>query len=86
MGLTRVGPGDDHREATVTLGERGRVALREGAPLWDEGAAPDRGDAGRGGGADAAARAARRSVSFFALAVWPHQRGPTNVYAEKGDA
>ncbi len=36
MGLARVTPGADHREATVTLEERGRAALREGAPLWDQ--------------------------------------------------
>ncbi len=36
MGLAHVTAGADHREATVTLGERGLDALREGAPLWDE--------------------------------------------------
>jgi DNA-binding MarR family transcriptional regulator len=36
MGLVRVTPGEDRRQATVTLGERGAVALRDGAPLWDE--------------------------------------------------
>jgi DNA-binding MarR family transcriptional regulator len=35
LGLARVRPGADHREATVTLAERGAAALREGAPLWD---------------------------------------------------
>ena len=40
-------PGDDHREATVTLAKTGRAALREGAPLWDAGAAQDRSDAWR---------------------------------------
>ena len=36
MGLARVTPGEDHREATVTLDVGGLVVLREGAPLWDE--------------------------------------------------
>lgn len=36
MGLARVTPGEDHREATVTLDAGGLVVLREGAPLWDE--------------------------------------------------
>jgi DNA-binding MarR family transcriptional regulator len=36
MALVRVTPGEDHREATVTLGERGLAVLREAAPLWDE--------------------------------------------------
>jgi DNA-binding MarR family transcriptional regulator len=36
MGLARVTPGADQREATVTLDDRGRAALREGAPLWDK--------------------------------------------------
>lgn len=36
MGLARVTSGADHREATVALEERGRAALREGAPLWAE--------------------------------------------------
>jgi DNA-binding MarR family transcriptional regulator len=35
MGLIETGPGDDHREATVTLAESGRVVLRNGAPLWN---------------------------------------------------
>ena len=35
MGLIEVGPGDDHREATVTLAEGGRAVLRDGAPLWN---------------------------------------------------
>jgi DNA-binding MarR family transcriptional regulator len=35
MGLIEIGPGDDHREATVTLAEDGRDVLRIGAPLWD---------------------------------------------------
>jgi DNA-binding MarR family transcriptional regulator len=34
MGLIEVGLGDDHREATVTLAEGGRVVLDAGAPLW----------------------------------------------------
>jgi DNA-binding MarR family transcriptional regulator len=34
MGWIEVGPGDDHREATVTLAEDGRAVLRVGAPLW----------------------------------------------------
>jgi DNA-binding MarR family transcriptional regulator len=33
-GLIEVGPGDDHREATVALAEDGRAVLRKGAPLW----------------------------------------------------
>ena len=36
MGLARVTPGEDQREATVTLDEGGLVVLRDGAPLWDE--------------------------------------------------
>jgi DNA-binding MarR family transcriptional regulator len=36
MDLVRVTPGEDHREATVTLGARGLAVLREAAPLWDE--------------------------------------------------
>jgi DNA-binding MarR family transcriptional regulator len=36
MGLARVAPGEDHREATVTLAEGGLGVLRDGAPLWDE--------------------------------------------------
>lgn len=36
MGLARLTPGADQREATVTLGERSSAVLREGAPLWDE--------------------------------------------------
>jgi DNA-binding MarR family transcriptional regulator len=36
MGLVRVTPGEDQREATVTLEDNGVVALSEGAPLWDE--------------------------------------------------
>jgi len=35
MGLARVAPGEDHREATVTLNEKGLAVLREAAPLWD---------------------------------------------------
>lgn len=35
MGLVRVTPGDDLREATVTLDERGLAVLRDGAPRWD---------------------------------------------------
>ena len=35
MGLIEIGPGDDHREATVSLAEDGRAVLRIGAPLWD---------------------------------------------------
>jgi DNA-binding MarR family transcriptional regulator len=36
MGLVRMAPGADQREATVTLDEPGRDVLRRGAPLWDE--------------------------------------------------
>lgn len=36
MGLVRVAPGADQREATVTLDKPGRDVLRRGAPLWDE--------------------------------------------------
>ncbi len=36
MGLARLTPGADQREATVTLDERGLAALREGGPLWDD--------------------------------------------------
>lgn len=35
MGLIELGPGDDHREATVALAADGRAVLRKGAPLWD---------------------------------------------------
>jgi DNA-binding MarR family transcriptional regulator len=48
MGLIEVGPSDDHREATVTLAEGGRVVLRNGAPLWQ--AAQDRIEAALGEG------------------------------------
>jgi DNA-binding MarR family transcriptional regulator len=34
MGFIEIGPGDDHREATVTLADGGRAVLRDGAPLW----------------------------------------------------
>ena len=36
MGLVRVAPGADQREATVALGEPGLEILRRAAPLWDE--------------------------------------------------
>ena len=36
MGLVRVAPGADQREATVSLDEPGLEILRRGAPLWDE--------------------------------------------------
>lgn len=36
LGLVRVAPGADQREATVALAEPGRDVLRRGAPLWDE--------------------------------------------------
>ena len=36
MGLVRVAPGADQREATVALDELGLEILRRGAPLWDE--------------------------------------------------
>lgn len=36
MGLVRVAPGADQREATVALDEPGLEILRRGAPLWDE--------------------------------------------------
>ena len=48
MGLIEIGPGADHREATVTLAEGGRAALRDGAPLWK--AAQDRIEAALGEG------------------------------------
>ena len=35
MELIEMGPGDDHREATVVLSEGGRAVLRNGAPLWE---------------------------------------------------
>ncbi len=35
MGLVTIGVGEDQREATVSLTDRGRAALQEGAPLWD---------------------------------------------------
>lgn len=36
LGFARVTPGEDHREATVTLDARGQAVLREGEPLWDD--------------------------------------------------
>ena len=36
MGLVRVAPGADQREATVALDEPGLEILRRGAPLWNE--------------------------------------------------
>ena len=48
MGLIEVGPGDDRREATVSLAEDGRAALRKGAPLWQ--AAQERFEAALGEG------------------------------------
>jgi DNA-binding MarR family transcriptional regulator len=36
MGLVRVAPGADQREAMVVLDEPGLDVLRRGAPLWDE--------------------------------------------------
>lgn len=36
MGLVRIEPGLDQREATVDLDGRGREALERAAPLWDE--------------------------------------------------
>jgi DNA-binding MarR family transcriptional regulator len=36
MGLVRVAPGADQREATVALDEPGLEILRRAAPLWDE--------------------------------------------------
>jgi DNA-binding MarR family transcriptional regulator len=36
MELVELAPGDDLREATAALSKAGRIALREGAPLWDE--------------------------------------------------
>jgi DNA-binding MarR family transcriptional regulator len=36
LGLVMVTPGEDLREATVRLDKRGVIALRDGAPLWDE--------------------------------------------------
>jgi DNA-binding MarR family transcriptional regulator len=35
MDLVRVTPGEDQREATVTLGGRGFAVLSEATPLWD---------------------------------------------------
>jgi len=52
MGLARATPSpDDQREATVTLGERGEAALREGAPLWDEAQSRIEAALGEGGAA-----------------------------------
>jgi DNA-binding MarR family transcriptional regulator len=34
--LVGVTPGEDHREATVTLNRRGLAVLAEATPLWDE--------------------------------------------------
>jgi DNA-binding MarR family transcriptional regulator len=36
MDLVRVTPGEDQREATVTLDGRGLAILSEATPLWDE--------------------------------------------------
>jgi DNA-binding MarR family transcriptional regulator len=36
MELVRLTPGEDQREATVTLDARGLAALRRAAPLWDD--------------------------------------------------
>lgn len=35
MGLVATAPGEDHREAMLTVTEAGGVVLRDGAPLWD---------------------------------------------------
>ncbi|TDX85809.1 MarR family transcriptional regulator [Neorhizobium sp. R1-B] len=35
MGLVAIGHGEDQREAMLTLTEKGRDLLKEGAPLWD---------------------------------------------------
>ena len=35
MGLVAIGHGEDQREAMLTLTEKGRNLLKEGAPLWD---------------------------------------------------
>jgi DNA-binding MarR family transcriptional regulator len=35
MGLVVLVPGEDQREATVSLAEPGRDVLQRGAPLWD---------------------------------------------------
>ncbi len=52
MGLARATPSpDDQREATVTLGERGEAALREGAPMWDEAQSKIEGTLGADGAA-----------------------------------
>jgi DNA-binding MarR family transcriptional regulator len=48
MGLIEIGPGDDHREAAVTLAEGGRAVLRDSAPLWQ--AAQERIEAALGEG------------------------------------
>jgi DNA-binding MarR family transcriptional regulator len=48
MGFVEVCPSDDHREAAVTLAERGRAVLRDGAPLWQ--AAQERIEAALGEG------------------------------------
>lgn len=36
MGLVGNGPGEDHREAAVSLTAAGAEAIRNAAPLWDE--------------------------------------------------
>ncbi len=52
MGLARATPSaEDQREATVTLGERGEAALRQGAPLWDEAQSKIEATLGEGGAA-----------------------------------
>lgn len=48
MGWIEIAPGDDHREATVTLAEGGCAVLRKGAPLWQ--AAQERIEAALGEG------------------------------------
>ena len=47
MGLIEIGPGDDHREATVTLAEGGRAVLAQRRAAVASGAGADRGRARR---------------------------------------
>lgn len=36
LGLVTLGPGDDQREAVVSVAAAGYQVLEEGAPLWDQ--------------------------------------------------
>jgi DNA-binding MarR family transcriptional regulator len=55
LGWIEIAPGDDRREATVTLVEGGRAVLRAGSPLWQ--AAQERIEAALGEGGASQLRA-----------------------------